>query len=241
MNDSHPLSDPLYWTIGENVRQDHIASMGHWAGELFRGDIIQDLNDPYDGLRATSRFIRAGLKILRKRGRPIIGIAVDCGSGVGAGATVVSQLPEFDKVYAVEYSKEHVEQIIPLVFAEFGADVRKIQRVVGDFNHLKFDNESIDLIIDVMSFHHAEDLDCLLTEVFRVLKPGGGIIMIERAHFDTRADIFLQASLDRQLTTQQKEMGSRWKRAVLGGIGESMNIVLVTGRKHSKKPVCQWN
>ena len=50
---------------------------------------------------------------------------------------------------------------------------------VYDGINLPFDDNSFDLIVAVMSFHHVEHIDELLTEVFRVLAPGGYLVIRE--------------------------------------------------------------
>ncbi len=93
---------------------------------------------------------------------------------------------------------------MPLVFEEFSSHPGKIQRVVGDFNNLNVEDGSIDLILDIDSLHHAEDLEITLKECNRALKPGGVLIAIDRAWDDSYTDLQLQDMLDKELNDNLK-------------------------------------
>ncbi|MBF0538678.1 MAG: class I SAM-dependent methyltransferase [Nitrospirae bacterium] len=46
-------------------------------------------------------------------------------------------------------------------------------------NHLPFDNDSFDVVVMIDVIHHMEDAQGSLKEVYRVLKPGGNVIVFE--------------------------------------------------------------
>jgi SAM-dependent methyltransferase len=60
------------------------------------------------------------------------------------------------------------------------------------------------VIVEIASFHHAENLDTTLRECARVLRPGGVLIAIERAHPDHVSDAELEILLDRSLSVERK-------------------------------------
>lgn len=151
------------------------------------------------------RLVRAGLHFLSRIGRPVAGEAVDLGSGTGVGAAILSKLGGITRVYALEYSEGFVSNVMPLVFKQFEAQQGKIQRIVGDFNRTQFETGSIALVLDVDSFHHAEDLDVLLLEIARIMDPRGALIAIDRAWADSCSPAELEAMLDRQLPDRLKE------------------------------------
>ena len=64
----------------------------------------------------------------------------------------------------------------------FGGDWTKISRNLGSFYQLKFDNSSLDIVFLSSAFHHAENPLRLLTEIDRVLRPGGRLILIGETH-----------------------------------------------------------
>lgn len=49
--------------------------------------------------------------------------------------------------------------------------------VKGDMNNMPFDSESFDVVYSYASMHHTEDLKKTLSECYRVLKPGGHLIL----------------------------------------------------------------
>ena len=56
---------------------------------------------------------------------------------------------------------------------------------IRDFDNLKVEDESIDWIIEFDSLHHSFDLERTAKESYRVLKDGGTLIAIDRAHWNT--------------------------------------------------------
>ncbi len=152
------------------------------------------------------RLIHGAFRFLKHLGWPRNphSIAVDMGSGTGVGATILSCLPFIRKVYAVEFSELFVDRIMPLTFERFGAAQDKIVRVVGDFNRLRLPDASVDIILDIDSFHHSENLIATLDECRRVLKPHGVVIAIDRGWPDHYTQDQLEAMLDVELNANLK-------------------------------------
>lgn len=165
------------------------------SGELISSVHSQALRD-YDEIK---RLIDAGFELANIEGKSLIGNAADLGSGTGIGAAILSLKESLRTIYAVEFSQQFVERIMPIVFNDFNADLSKIVRVVGDFNNLKLDDNSLSVIVEIDSFHHSENMDLTLQECFRVLRPGGVIISIDRAWPDSTSDEVLNQKLDQQL------------------------------------------
>jgi SAM-dependent methyltransferase len=152
------------------------------------------------------KLVLGGIRFLKLMKIPFAGTAIDLGSGVGTVATIVSRLPEVQKVYAVEYSEQFVLKSMPVVFKHFKADETKIVRVVGDFNMFQLPDASVSLIVEVDSLHHAEDLDLTLRECARVLKPGGVILSVDRAWSDSLTQADLDAKLDVEYSAARKAL-----------------------------------
>ncbi len=152
------------------------------------------------------RLIRAAFQFLHHLRWPRSPqcVAVDMGSGTGVGATILSHLPFVHKIYAVEFSEQFVDHIMPLTFEKFKAQAHKIVRVVGDFNRLRLDDASVDIVLDIDSFHHSENLSATLAECYRVLKPNGVVIAIDRGWPDHYTQAQLDAMLDVELNANLK-------------------------------------
>lgn len=151
------------------------------------------------------QLIYGAIRFLEKTGHHPKGAVVDMGSGTGVGACILSKLDRTTDVYAVEFSEYFVEQVMPLVFAEFNARTEKIQRVVSDFNRLNVADKSIGIILDIDSFHHSENLDVTFQECERVLADDGVIIAIDRAWPDHYTQEQFEEMLNRQLPDRLKE------------------------------------
>jgi ubiquinone/menaquinone biosynthesis C-methylase UbiE len=149
-------------------------------------------------------LLSGAINFLKGIGRPIKGISADLGSGTGVTACMLSKYPEIDEVYAIEYSEQYVTEVMPQVFEDFHANCRKIKRVVGDFNKIQLPDRSFDLIAELGSYHHAEDLLVSAMESYRVLKPGGAVIAIDRGWPDTTPQTQLDAILDKEFSPELK-------------------------------------
>lgn len=204
------LKSPLYWRMTELALKEALVGMNHRAGEEIQaieygvdlksthGQAIRDFTQLND-------FILAGFNFLKWINHQIAGEAIDIGSGTGVGAGILSKFGFIHKVYAVEFSEQFVLSIMPVVFDSIKANVSKIQRVVGDFNNLLVPDSSQACVLDIDSFHHAEDLDFTLRECARVLKPSGVIVAIDRAWDDHYTRAQLEAKLDVELNNNLKK------------------------------------
>lgn len=209
MNDEN-MNTPLYWKMTDLALKEAKDGMDHRAQEEI--DAIEQGVD----LKAThgqairdfvqlNNFIQAGFNFLNRIKHQVKGEAIDVGSGTGVGAGILSRFDFISKVYAVEFSEQFVLSIMPVVFESIKANRSKIQRVVGDFNNLQVLDSSQACVLDIDSFHHAEDLDFTLRECSRVLKPGGVVVSIDRAWDDhyTRAE--LDSMLDAELNANLRK------------------------------------
>jgi SAM-dependent methyltransferase len=197
------LAQPLYWGMTDLAHEVAREAMENRAtvevDEVEKGQALENVHG--QALRDYKQFeqlIRGALSFLKKGGHPASGVAADMGSGTGVGACILSRVDEVEKVFAVEFSAHFVEKVMPLVFEKYNAKIEKIQRVVSDFNHLNVEDSTLDIILDIDSFHHSEDLDRTLQECQRVLTPGGVIVAIDRAWSDgyTRAQLETKLNIE---------------------------------------------
>ena len=141
---------------------------------------------------------------LNKIGRPVHGVTADLGSGTGVGACILSNYPSVQEIYAIEYSENHVKHVMPETFQYFHASCEKIQRVVGDFNHIQLPDESLDLLLEINSITIPENLALSAQEAFRVLKPGGAVIAVDRAWADDTPQTYLDNLLEQEFPAALK-------------------------------------
>lgn len=117
------------------------------------------------------------------------GVGIDLGAGVGCVSAAVACSPAVEKVYSLELVENAVNVCQPMIFEALdNAERQKIVSVVGDFDRLALGDEVLDFVVMWDSFHHSARPATTLCEVRRVLKPGGRLIMIDRAHNNSVSD-----------------------------------------------------
>ncbi len=120
----------------------------------------------------------AGIRFLEDRtGRKLRGICLDLGVGVCWTSAILAKKPHVERVYAVEMSRHRLLELAPITLQQYGAPAEKVTRVLGDFCDIKLDDGSVDAVVMAQTFHHAANVRRLLSEVARVLVPGGVVIV----------------------------------------------------------------
>ena len=107
------------------------------------------------------------------------GVGIEVGAGVAIFSAILSKNPSVDRIYAVELVPSIVKKIQSRVFEKYG-DIQKALPTLGSFDDLKLDDDACDFIVEYDSLHHSFDLAKTLKEAYRVLKPGGVLVAIDR-------------------------------------------------------------
>ena len=94
--------------------------------------------------------------------------------GGGYGRLANEYIKRARKVYIFDYSKSELAQAKEI----FGD---KIETKAGDIYTLPFQDNELDGLIMVRVTHHLEDMDKAISELYRVLKPGG-VAVVEVAN-----------------------------------------------------------
>lgn len=113
------------------------------------------------------------------------GTGVEVGAGVAVFSAMVCKRHEaVDRIYTVEIVPEVAEFLQPTVIRAIGGEKaeKKINNVIGSFDNLRLEDESIDFCIEIGSLHHSHDMQRTLNEIARVLRPGGWLVVLDRAH-----------------------------------------------------------
>ena len=103
-------------------------------------------------------------------------VVLDLAAGIGWASALLAKLDSVEKVIAVELSKHRLE-LVPRACEMFEADASKIDRYLGSFYELQLPDNSVDRVVMVQAFHHANRPLHLMVEVDRVLKPGGKFVI----------------------------------------------------------------
>lgn len=204
------LKPPIRWTMTSIILQGTKDGMDTRAEvELERVREGEDLasvhGETIKNYSTLEMLVKGAIQILNEIGYPIKNVAADLGSGTGVGACILSGYPEIKEIFAIEYSEKHVTQVMPEVFGYFHANEGKIQRVVGDFNDIQLPDGSLDVLLEIDSYHHSEDLALSAQEAYRVLKPGGVVIAVDRAWSDKTPQAYLENLLNKEFPADLKK------------------------------------
>ncbi len=118
---------------------------------------------------------------------PFIGTERALDSGCGAGALAFALAPFVESVVGVDLSVELVEAGRRLAPAN-------CELVVGDSTALPFEYGSFDIVGCMRVLHHARRPELVVSELARVTRPGGRILLVDQLGF---VDPVVSAETDR--------------------------------------------
>jgi len=135
------------------------------------------------------------------------GIGVELGAGVAAFSSfAITRCPKIQKIYAIELVPKVVALLQSKVVAAIcGRDKDKVVCVNGSFDEIALPDQCADFAIECDSFHHSNDLKRTLTEVDRVLKPAGVLLIVDRVNSDRLSDAQRQYMLAFEYSNEWKE------------------------------------
>ena len=116
---------------------------------------------------------------------------IDLGSGDGYISRSVA--PYVKKVIAVDLSREMLKELNKKAKAE---KISNIETIEGDGCDISIKDSSVNIVYAGMYLHHIEKLESAVEEMFRILKPGGSVIITDFYEHDN--------------TELQKEMHDIW-------------------------------
>lgn len=98
--------------------------------------------------------------------------------GTGAGHTALALAPLVAEVVAQDLTPEMLDRA-----RELGAQrgVVNVRFVEGDVHHLDFPDGAFDLVTCRRAAHHFADIERALQEIWRVLRPGGRVVIDDRS------------------------------------------------------------
>lgn len=110
--------------------------------------------------------------------------------GTGKGRFLVELAKHVSRITTVDISPE--EQQCARLNARYAGVESRIEFVVQDATHLPWPDRTFEAAVTMNAMHHIQDLDRVLLELLRVVKPGGKLVLadfaprgfqrIERAH-----------------------------------------------------------
>lgn len=155
--------------------------------------------------RSWKALAEALIKVLNYR------VVADLGAGEGTLAQLLAQRAE--KVIAVDLSPKMVE------FGQNLAIQNKLSNLeyrIGDIEAPPIEQESLDLAILSQALHHAERPQRALDAAYRILKPGGRLIVLDLSqhHFEEARELYA----DRWLGFSESDLSEMLTKAGFTGI-----------------------
>lgn len=121
---------------------------------------------------AEDRVLGAERRALLSEAR---GTVVEIGAGTGAN---LAAYPPVDRLLLLEPSPAMRSRLAPLA-ADHGADL-----IDAPAEAIPLPDDSVDTVVTTLVLCSVDDLDAALTEVRRVLKPGGRLLLLEHVRSD---------------------------------------------------------
>lgn len=139
-------------------------------------------------------------------GRTYTGSILEIGAGTGWASSLLSTLPQVERVYCSDYDAVAVQTLMPLVQKALNANAGKIQRVLGSFNSIPMENE-VDTVVSIGALHHSENLFVTLSECFKALKPGGWLVASEPTYPDSETNRKIEGRYKKEDPASLKKYG----------------------------------
>lgn len=129
------------------------------------------------------------LKISKDLYSCFIGKGIDLGGGIGSVSSVIAKSEIVENIICLELAENCVKYCHPKVIKSILKDnSNKVTSVVGEFDNIELEENSLDFAIAWDSFHHSNNLIQTLAEVKRVLKKDGHLIIVDRAHQNSTSE-----------------------------------------------------
>ncbi len=131
------------------------------------------------------------------------GVGIDLGGGAGVISSAIARAPLVEKIYCVEFCENCVKLCQPMVKERIlELNCEKVVSVLGDFNRLNIEDESLDFVVAWDSMHHSNDVLKTLSEAWRVLKPDCFFVLADRAHNNATPETEIERMLNFQYSEQ---------------------------------------
>lgn len=103
---------------------------------------------------------------------------LDIGCGGGWLAAILSKYESVQTIYALDSSRHFLHTLLPQVVELMQGRLEKLVTVEGLFSPLLFENSHLDMVVASSALHHADNLESVLGEIRRSLKPGGVLVVL---------------------------------------------------------------
>ena len=174
--------------INHMIIDDELLNNKNYTGMEAYGDHIARLDnsekEQLPEVRLLSYYTGL-LNIAALRTGGISGRVLELGSGMGCFASILSRNLKIEELKVIEYSRSLLDKAFPAMFKFLkmkhnDMNVTLISRIHGSYNDITLEDCTMDFVIANHSLHHSYNVRKTISEAFRVLKPGGYMIVLER-------------------------------------------------------------
>jgi len=157
-----------------------------------------------------SENVEKTFNIIPKSSELIHGTGIDLGGGIGCISSTLAKRNAVGKIYCVELVEDAVKLCHTIVKQEILKEEKhKVISVIGDYDNLELEDNSIDFAVSWDSMHHSIDPIKTFKECKRVLKKNGVFIIVDRAHNNSTSDSEIERMLN--ITYDQEFLAKNYR------------------------------
>ncbi len=179
-------SEEMAETQQDQAALKHLLSKRRDKSKAYFDELAGKFGKHYVPGRSWKGLAESLLKILN------YDVVADLGAGEGTLSQLLAQRAQ--KVIAIDSSEKMVEFGTKLAKDH---DLPNLEYRLGDISTPPIDDSSIDLAIFSQALHHAERPRKALREAFRILKPGGALIVLDllQHNFEQAKELYYDVHL----------------------------------------------
>lgn len=110
---------------------------------------------------------------------------LDLGCGTGWLSSYLSNVDQIAQIDCLDADENNLRNMMPQVFELLKGNIGKVNPVLGLFTPILRPDHHYDMIVASSAIHHSENIVLLLSELKRVIKPEGKIVLLNETPYST--------------------------------------------------------